>query len=48
MIETDTSRHQGVAASGRFPYLKAGDTIEMETEKLGRQRQSVRQATRDQ
>jgi len=43
----NTGTPQGVAVSGKFPYLKAGDTIEMEIENLGRQRQSVRQATRD-
>lgn len=43
----NTGTPQGVAVSGKFPYLKAGDTIEMAIENLGRQRQSVRQATRD-
>jgi 2-keto-4-pentenoate hydratase/2-oxohepta-3-ene-1,7-dioic acid hydratase in catechol pathway len=43
----NTGTPQGVAVSGKFPYLKAGDTIEMEIENLGRQRQSVRQAARD-
>jgi 2-keto-4-pentenoate hydratase/2-oxohepta-3-ene-1,7-dioic acid hydratase in catechol pathway len=28
-----------VALSGRFPYLKAGDVVEVEIEGLGRQRQ---------
>jgi 2-keto-4-pentenoate hydratase/2-oxohepta-3-ene-1,7-dioic acid hydratase in catechol pathway len=41
----NTGTPQGVALSGRFPYLKVGDTIEMEIENLGRQRQRVRQAT---
>jgi 2-keto-4-pentenoate hydratase/2-oxohepta-3-ene-1,7-dioic acid hydratase in catechol pathway len=27
-----------VALSGRFPYLKAGDVVEMEIDGLGRQR----------
>lgn len=43
----NTGTPQGVALSGKFPYLQAGDTIEMEIENLGRQRQRVRQATRD-
>ena len=34
-----TGTPQGVALSGRFPYLKAGDVVEMEIEGLGRQRQ---------
>jgi 2-keto-4-pentenoate hydratase/2-oxohepta-3-ene-1,7-dioic acid hydratase in catechol pathway len=42
----NTGTPQGVAVSGKFPYLKAGDTIEMEIENLGRQRQTVRHATR--
>ena len=41
----NTGTPQGVAVSGKFPYLQAGDTIEMEIENLGRQRQKVRQAT---
>jgi len=44
----NTGTPQGVAVSGRFPYLQSGDTIEMEIENLGRQRQRVRQATRGQ
>jgi len=43
----NTGTPQGVAVSGKFPYLKAGDTIEMEIENLGRQHQRVRQGTRD-
>jgi len=43
----NTGTPQGVAVSGKFPYLQAGDTIEMEIENLGRQRQRVRQATRE-
>jgi len=43
----NTGTPQGVAISGRFPYLRAGDTIEMEIENLGRQRQMVRQTNRD-
>ena len=34
----------GVALSGRFPYLKAGDVVEVEIEGLGRQRQVFAQA----
>jgi 2,4-diketo-3-deoxy-L-fuconate hydrolase len=36
-----TGTPQGVALSGRFPYLKEGDVIEVEVEGLGRQRQRV-------
>lgn len=34
-----TGTPQGVALSGRFPYLGAGDVVEIEVEGLGRQRQ---------
>lgn len=34
-----TGTPEGVAMSGRFPYLKAGDVVELEIEGLGRQRQ---------
>jgi 2-keto-4-pentenoate hydratase/2-oxohepta-3-ene-1,7-dioic acid hydratase in catechol pathway len=34
-----TGTPQGVALSGRFPYLKPGDVAEIEIEGLGRQRQ---------
>lgn len=37
-----TGTPQGVALSGRFPYLQAGDTVELEIEGVGRQRQAVR------
>ncbi|HCC39008.1 MAG TPA: hypothetical protein DEQ49_03625, partial [Arthrobacter bacterium] len=33
-----TGTPEGVALSGRFPYLKAGDVVEIEIEGLGRQR----------
>lgn len=33
-----TGTPEGVAMSGRFPYLKAGDVVEVEVEGLGRQR----------
>lgn len=35
----DTGTPEGVALSGRFPYLGAGDVVELEIEGLGRQRQ---------
>jgi 2-keto-4-pentenoate hydratase/2-oxohepta-3-ene-1,7-dioic acid hydratase in catechol pathway len=34
----NTGTPQGVALSGRFPYLRAGDVVEISIEKLGRQR----------
>jgi len=34
----NTGTPQGVALSGRFPYLQAGDVVEVEVEGLGRQR----------
>lgn len=34
-----TGTPEGVALSGRFPYLKADDVVELEVEGLGRQRQ---------
>ncbi len=34
-----TGTPEGVALSGRFPYLAAGDAVEVEIEGLGRQRQ---------
>jgi 2-keto-4-pentenoate hydratase/2-oxohepta-3-ene-1,7-dioic acid hydratase in catechol pathway len=34
-----TGTPQGVALSGRFPYLRAGDVVELEIDGLGRQRQ---------
>lgn len=33
---------EGVALSGRFPYLGAGDVVEVEIDGLGRQRQVIR------
>ncbi|WP_141995807.1 fumarylacetoacetate hydrolase family protein [Amycolatopsis cihanbeyliensis] len=36
-----TGTPEGVALSGRFPYLKAGDVVELEIEGLGRQRQKL-------
>lgn len=39
-----TGTPQGVALSGRFPFLKAGDVVEIEIEGLGRQRQEFVQA----
>ncbi|TQK17732.1 2-keto-4-pentenoate hydratase/2-oxohepta-3-ene-1,7-dioic acid hydratase in catechol pathway [Microbacterium sp. SLBN-154] len=36
-----TGTPEGVALSGRFPYLTPGDIVELEIEGLGRQRQTV-------
>jgi 2-keto-4-pentenoate hydratase/2-oxohepta-3-ene-1,7-dioic acid hydratase in catechol pathway len=36
-----TGTPQGVALSGNFPYLAAGDVIETKIERLGRQRQVI-------
>jgi 2-keto-4-pentenoate hydratase/2-oxohepta-3-ene-1,7-dioic acid hydratase in catechol pathway len=36
-----TGTPEGVALSGRFPYLAPGDVVELEIEGLGRQRQQV-------
>ena len=36
-----TGTPEGVALSGRFPYLKAGDVIELEIDGLGRQRHEM-------
>lgn len=36
-----TGTPEGVALSGRFPYLRDGDVVEIEIDGLGRQRQSV-------
>jgi 2-keto-4-pentenoate hydratase/2-oxohepta-3-ene-1,7-dioic acid hydratase in catechol pathway len=40
----NTGTPQGVALSGRFPYLRAGDVVEVEIDGLGRQRNTVRDA----
>lgn len=40
----NTGTPQGVALSGRFPYLRAGDRMEIEIDGLGRQRQQLRDA----
>jgi 2,4-diketo-3-deoxy-L-fuconate hydrolase len=40
----NTGTPQGVALSGRFPYLVPGDVIELEIDGLGHQRQLVSQA----
>ncbi|MGH3097953.1 MAG: fumarylacetoacetate hydrolase family protein [Streptosporangiales bacterium] len=37
----NTGTPEGVALSGRFPYLAAGDVVECEIDGLGRQRQQV-------
>ena len=34
-----TGTPQGVALSGRFPYLAAGDVVELDIEGLGSQKQ---------
>lgn len=39
-----TGTPEGVALSGRFPYLKPGDVVEIEIEGLGRQKQEFRSA----
>jgi len=39
-----TGTPEGVALSGRFPYLTAGDVVEIEIDGLGRQRQVMGQA----
>jgi 2,4-didehydro-3-deoxy-L-rhamnonate hydrolase len=36
-----TGTPEGVALSGRFPYLAAGDVVELEIDGLGRQRQEM-------
>ncbi len=36
-----TGTPEGVALSGRFPYLQPGDVVEVEVEGLGRQRQQL-------
>lgn len=36
-----TGTPQGVALSGRFPYLQPGDVVEVEVDGLGRQRQEL-------
>ncbi|MFC9051416.1 fumarylacetoacetate hydrolase family protein [Streptomyces anthocyanicus] len=37
----NTGTPEGVALSGRFPYLRPGDVMEIEIEGLGRQRQAL-------
>ena len=39
----NTGTPQGVALSGRFPYLRPGDVVECEVDGLGRQRQVLTQ-----
>lgn len=41
-----TGTPEGVALSGRFPYLDDGDVVEVEIEGLGRQRQTVVRSAR--
>ena len=40
----NTGTPQGVALSGKFPFLAAGDTMELEIDGLGRQRQELKGA----
>ncbi|TDW80997.1 fumarylacetoacetate hydrolase family protein [Kribbella sp. VKM Ac-2566] len=40
----NTGTPEGVALSGRFPYLSPGDTMELEIEGLGRQKQTLGKA----
>ncbi|SCF26023.1 fumarylacetoacetate hydrolase family protein [Micromonospora mirobrigensis] len=40
----NTGTPEGVALSGRFPYLAAGDVVEVEIDGLGRQRSTMRSA----
>ncbi|MFD2417759.1 fumarylacetoacetate hydrolase family protein [Amycolatopsis pigmentata] len=40
----NTGTPEGVALSGRFPFLKAGDVMELEIDGLGRQRSVLRAA----
>jgi 2-keto-4-pentenoate hydratase/2-oxohepta-3-ene-1,7-dioic acid hydratase in catechol pathway len=40
----NTGTPEGVALSGRFPYLAPGDTMELEIQGLGKQRQSLGKA----
>ena len=42
----NTGTPQGVALSGRFPYLAEGDTVRVAIDGLGEQRNRVRRATR--
>ena len=39
----NTGTPQGVAASGKYPYLEAGDVVDLEIDGLGAQRQVVKQ-----
>ncbi|BAL88184.1 putative fumarylacetoacetate hydrolase family protein [Actinoplanes missouriensis 431] len=41
----NTGTPQGVALSGRFPYLTGGDVVEIEIDGLGRQRSVLRDAS---
>lgn len=40
----NTGTPEGVALSGAFPYLDAGDVVELEIDRLGRQRQVIKAA----
>jgi 2-keto-4-pentenoate hydratase/2-oxohepta-3-ene-1,7-dioic acid hydratase in catechol pathway len=39
-----TGTPEGVALSGRFPFIQPGDVVELEIEGLGRQRQEFYRA----
>jgi 2,4-didehydro-3-deoxy-L-rhamnonate hydrolase len=41
----NTGTPEGVALSGRFPYLVSGDVMELEIDQLGRQRQKLCQTS---
>jgi 2-keto-4-pentenoate hydratase/2-oxohepta-3-ene-1,7-dioic acid hydratase in catechol pathway len=41
----NTGTPQGVALSGRFPYLSPGDYVELGIDGLGSQRQNIVQAS---
>jgi 2-keto-4-pentenoate hydratase/2-oxohepta-3-ene-1,7-dioic acid hydratase in catechol pathway len=40
----NTGTPEGVALSGRFPYLAVGDTVECEIQSLGKQKQTLSKA----
>lgn len=42
-----TGTPEGVALSGRFPYLRASDVVEIQIEGLGEQRQTMREYTKE-
>ena len=42
VLEYLANHPEGVALSGRFPYLAAGDVMEIEIDGLGRQRSTLK------